>query len=84
MTTCVFQLIKTTVAQVLEAKETQGQSPGWSCSGCGVMCLIEDESTRSYFLRLYCVKVRGTVELIRETPPTHIYKPTTSFSEVTF
>ncbi|XP_070704155.1 actin nucleation-promoting factor WASL isoform X1 [Pempheris klunzingeri] len=50
------KLIKTTVAQVLEAKDTRGESPGWSCFGCGTMCLIEDESICSYFLRLYCVK----------------------------
>ncbi|XP_040889316.1 wiskott-Aldrich syndrome protein [Toxotes jaculatrix] len=48
------KLIKTTVAQVLEAKE--GESPGWCCLGCGVVCLIDDESVHSYFLRLYCVK----------------------------
>lgn len=70
MTTGAFQLIKTTVAQVLVAKETQGESPGWSCLGCGTLCLIEDESVRSYFLHLYCVKVRGTAELIRDTTPT--------------
>ncbi|XP_041801665.1 neural Wiskott-Aldrich syndrome protein [Chelmon rostratus] len=56
MTTGVFQLIKTSVAQVLVATETQAESPGWSCLGCGAVCLFEDESLRSYFLRLYCVK----------------------------
>ncbi|XP_076598216.1 actin nucleation-promoting factor WAS [Chaetodon auriga] len=50
------KLIKTTVAQVLVATETQGEGPGWSCVGCGAVCLVEDESIRSYFLRLYCVK----------------------------
>ncbi|XP_018529062.1 actin nucleation-promoting factor WASL-like isoform X2 [Lates calcarifer] len=50
------KLLKTTVAQVLEAKDTQGESPGWGYLGCGVVCLIEDESVHSYFLRLYCVK----------------------------
>ncbi|XP_071351308.1 actin nucleation-promoting factor WASL [Trachinotus anak] len=50
------KLIKITVAQVLEAKETQDESPGWCRLGCGVVCLIEDESVLSYFLRLYCVK----------------------------
>ncbi|KAM7402044.1 hypothetical protein PAMP_017315 [Pampus punctatissimus] len=50
------KLIKSTVAQVLEAKENQGGSPGWSCLGCGVVCLIEDQSVHSYFLHLYCVK----------------------------
>ncbi|XP_070758276.1 actin nucleation-promoting factor WAS [Enoplosus armatus] len=50
------KLIKTTVAQLLEAKETQGESPGWSCLGCGALCLMEDEAIHSYFLRLYCVK----------------------------
>lgn len=72
MSTGVFQLIKTAVAQVLVAKETQGESAGWSRVGCGAMCLIEDESICSYFLRLYCVKVRGTAELIINTPPRHI------------
>lgn len=78
-----FQLVKTTVAQVLRAKDAEGESPGWSCLGCGAVCLIEDESIHSYFLRLYCVKVRGTAELIRDTPPTHIHQQTTSLSEVT-
>lgn len=67
----VFQLIKTTVAQVLEARDIEGGRLGWSCLGCGVVCLIEDESVHSHFLRLYCVKVRGNAELIRDTPPTH-------------
>ncbi|KAK2862187.1 hypothetical protein Q5P01_001720 [Channa striata] len=50
------KLIKSTVAQLLEAKDTEGGSLGWSCLSCGVVCLIEDESIHSYFLRLYCVK----------------------------
>ncbi|XP_051269809.1 actin nucleation-promoting factor WASL isoform X2 [Dicentrarchus labrax] len=50
------KLIKTTVGQVLVAKEMQHESPGWSCLGCGTVCLVEDESIHSYFLRLYCVK----------------------------
>ncbi|XP_026202644.1 neural Wiskott-Aldrich syndrome protein isoform X2 [Anabas testudineus] len=50
------KLIKTTVAQVLEAKDTDGGGLGWSCVGCGVVSLIEDESIHSHFLRLYCVK----------------------------
>ncbi|XP_027135455.1 wiskott-Aldrich syndrome protein [Larimichthys crocea] len=50
------KLIKTTVAQLLVAKETHSGSPGWSCLGCGAICLIEDELIQSYFLQLYCVK----------------------------
>ncbi|CAK6955594.1 neural Wiskott-Aldrich syndrome protein isoform X1 [Scomber scombrus] len=50
------KLIKSTVAQVLVAKENQGGSPGWNCLACGVVCLIEDQSVHSYFLQLYCVK----------------------------
>ncbi|XP_039654104.1 neural Wiskott-Aldrich syndrome protein isoform X1 [Perca fluviatilis] len=50
------KLIKTTVAQVLVAKETKGKSPGWSRLGCGAVCLIEDESIHTHILRLYCVK----------------------------
>ncbi|XP_055365320.1 actin nucleation-promoting factor WAS [Betta splendens] len=50
------KLIKSTVAQVLEARSTEGASPGWTCLGCGVVCLIQDESIHSHFLRLYCVK----------------------------
>ncbi|XP_028262623.1 neural Wiskott-Aldrich syndrome protein isoform X2 [Parambassis ranga] len=46
------KLIKSTVAQVLQAKG----SLGWSRFDCGVVCLVEDESVKSYFLRLYCVK----------------------------
>ncbi|XP_026162121.1 neural Wiskott-Aldrich syndrome protein [Mastacembelus armatus] len=48
-------LIRTTVAQVLEARELQGGCPGWICLGCGVLCLTEVESIHSYFLCLYCV-----------------------------
>lgn len=85
MSTGVFQLIKTAIAQILVAKETQGESAGWSCLGCGAMCLIKDESIRSYFLRLYCVKVRWTAELITDTPPSHICCwHTTSVNDVTF
>ncbi|XP_067443539.1 actin nucleation-promoting factor WASL isoform X1 [Thunnus thynnus] len=50
------ELIKSTVAQVLVAKENQDGGPGWSCLDCGVVCLIEDQSVHSYFLHLYCVK----------------------------
>ncbi|XP_030276796.1 wiskott-Aldrich syndrome protein [Sparus aurata] len=50
------KLIKTTVAQLLRAKDAEGESPGWSCLGCGAVCLIENESIHSYFLQLYCVK----------------------------
>ncbi|XP_029989877.1 neural Wiskott-Aldrich syndrome protein isoform X3 [Sphaeramia orbicularis] len=50
------QLIKSTVAQVLVATETQGRGLGWTSLGCGVVCVIEDHSVHSYFLRLYCVK----------------------------
>lgn len=82
VTSGLFQLIKTTVAQVLRAKDAEGERPGWSCLGCGAVCLIENESIHSYFLQLYCVKVRGTAELIRDTPPTHIHQHTTSLSEV--
>ncbi|XP_049439878.1 neural Wiskott-Aldrich syndrome protein [Epinephelus fuscoguttatus] len=49
-------LIKSTVAQVLVATETEGERPGWSCLGCGAVCLIEDTFIHSHFLRLYCVK----------------------------
>ncbi|KAM9759995.1 actin nucleation-promoting factor WASL [Menidia menidia] len=50
------KLIKTTVAQLLEANDSQNESPGWHRSACGVLCLIEDDSVCSCFLRLYCVK----------------------------
>lgn len=72
LTTGVLQVIKTTVAKVLEAKETRGESQGQSCLGCGVVCLTEDESVHFYFLQLYCVKVRGSAELLRDSPPTHV------------
>ncbi|XP_047438183.1 neural Wiskott-Aldrich syndrome protein [Mugil cephalus] len=48
------KLIKTTVAQVLQSRE--GECPGWSRLDCGVVCLVEDESVSSHFLRLYCIK----------------------------
>lgn len=49
-------LIKTTVAQVLVAKEMGDGHLGWTCAACGVLCIIKDTSVDSYFLRLYCVK----------------------------
>lgn len=50
------KLIKSTVAQILQAESTPGERPSWSRLECGVVCLIEDSSMHSYFLRLYCVK----------------------------
>ncbi|XP_069010430.1 actin nucleation-promoting factor WASL [Embiotoca jacksoni] len=50
------KLIKTTVAQILQAEAAEGERPRWSCLHCGVLCLTEDESLQSYFLRLYCVE----------------------------
>lgn len=67
LATVWFQLIKTTVVQVFEAKDVQVGNPGWSCLGCGVMCLIEDEFIPSYFFRLYCVKVREAAEMTMYT-----------------
>lgn len=69
MTAGVFQLIKTTVAQVLLAKESQGETPAWSYLGCGVLCLIEENAIHTHFLRLYCVKVSGMAQLVRDAPP---------------
>ncbi|XP_030584302.1 neural Wiskott-Aldrich syndrome protein [Archocentrus centrarchus] len=51
-----YKLIISTVAQILQAKSTPGESPSWSRLDCGVVCLIEDLSMHSYFLHLYCVK----------------------------
>uniref|UniRef100_A0AAQ6ACC0 Si:dkey-197j19.6 n=2 Tax=Amphiprion ocellaris TaxID=80972 RepID=A0AAQ6ACC0_AMPOC len=50
------KLVKSTVAQILQAKDIEGENPSWICFDCGVICLVEDKSRRSYFLRLYCVK----------------------------
>ncbi|XP_071772620.1 actin nucleation-promoting factor WAS isoform X2 [Centroberyx gerrardi] len=50
------KLVASAVAQVLVANKTKCGNLGWSCWGCGVVCLIEDNSMHSYFLRLYCVK----------------------------
>lgn len=79
----VFQLVKTAVVQVLVSRETQGERAAWSYLGCGAMCLIEDESVCSYFLRLYCVKVRGTAGLIIDPSPACIYNADTSLPSVT-
>ncbi|XP_072238347.1 actin nucleation-promoting factor WASL [Leuresthes tenuis] len=50
------KLIKTTVAQLLQANDTQRGRPSWHYLDCGVICLTEDYSTRSFFLRLFCIK----------------------------
>ncbi|XP_012719295.2 wiskott-Aldrich syndrome protein [Fundulus heteroclitus] len=50
------KLVKTTVAQILQAKDTEGQRRRWHRLECGVVCLVEDLSVQSYFLRLYCVQ----------------------------
>lgn len=63
-------MLKTTVAQILQSKETSGESPGWHRLHCGVVCLTEDNPEHSYFLRLYCVTVRGTGIFV--TPPIQI------------
>ncbi|XP_064154745.1 actin nucleation-promoting factor WASL-like [Anguilla rostrata] len=45
------------VAQVLVASmEPGGHGATWRCKGTGVVCLVNDQSLKSYFLRLYCVK----------------------------
>lgn len=62
--------MKSTVAQILQAISTPGERPSWSRVECGVVCLIEDSSMHSYFLRLYCVKVKRTSLLLTFTPPT--------------
>ncbi|MEQ2222496.1 hypothetical protein ILYODFUR_026974 [Ilyodon furcidens] len=50
------ELVKTTVAQILQASDSEGGSRRWHRLDCGVVCLIEDMSVQSYFLRLYCVQ----------------------------
>ncbi|KAK5612071.1 hypothetical protein CRENBAI_000737 [Crenichthys baileyi] len=49
-------LVKTTVAQILQASDSEGESRRWHRLDCGVVCLVEDMSVQSYFLRLYCVQ----------------------------
>ncbi|XP_035237429.1 neural Wiskott-Aldrich syndrome protein [Anguilla anguilla] len=45
------------VAQVLVASmEPGGHGATWRCEGTGVVCLVNDQSLKSYFLRLYSVK----------------------------
>ncbi|XP_032370327.1 neural Wiskott-Aldrich syndrome protein [Etheostoma spectabile] len=72
------KLIKTTVAQVLVAKETKGESPGWSRLGCGAVCLIEDDSLHTHILRLYCVK-RATLLWEQELYISFKYTATRTF-----
>ncbi|XP_043979300.1 neural Wiskott-Aldrich syndrome protein [Gambusia affinis] len=50
------KLVKTTVAQILQANDCEGESRSWHRVDCGVVCLIEDTSLQSFFLRLYCVQ----------------------------
>ncbi|XP_032406420.1 wiskott-Aldrich syndrome protein isoform X1 [Xiphophorus hellerii] len=50
------KLVKTTVAQILQANDSEGRSRSWHRVDCGVVCLIEDTSLQSFFLRLYCVQ----------------------------
>ncbi|XP_008408099.1 wiskott-Aldrich syndrome protein [Poecilia reticulata] len=50
------KLVKTTVAQILQASDSEGESRSWHRVDCGVVCLVEDTSLQSFFLRLYCVK----------------------------
>lgn len=51
-----FKLVKTTVAQVLQASDSESDRRSWQRLDCGVVCLVQDTSTQSYFLRLYCVQ----------------------------
>ncbi|XP_054883177.1 actin nucleation-promoting factor WAS [Poeciliopsis prolifica] len=50
------KLVKSTVAQILQANDSEGESRSWHRVDCGVVCLIEDTSLQSFFLRLYCVQ----------------------------
>ncbi|XP_020558687.1 neural Wiskott-Aldrich syndrome protein-like [Oryzias latipes] len=50
------QLIKSTVAQVLQASSAPGEEQSWDQFDSGVLCLLKEESASSYFLSLYCVK----------------------------
>lgn len=48
--------VASTVAQLFFASDVVPQALGWKYEGCGVVCLTEDHSKQSFFLRLYCVK----------------------------
>ncbi|XP_014905777.1 wiskott-Aldrich syndrome protein isoform X2 [Poecilia latipinna] len=50
------KLVKTTVAQILQASDSEGERRSWHRVDCGVVCLVEDTSLQSFFLRLYCVQ----------------------------
>ncbi|RVE73253.1 hypothetical protein OJAV_G00048860 [Oryzias javanicus] len=50
------QLVKSTVAQVLQASRAAGETQGWECFSSGVLCLVKDGPASSYFLHLYCIK----------------------------
>ncbi|KAF6732971.1 Neural Wiskott-Aldrich syndrome protein [Oryzias melastigma] len=50
------QLLKSTVAQVLQTSSAPGETQSWECFSSGVLCLVKDKSASSYFLHLYCVK----------------------------
>ena len=54
----VFQAETSAVAQVVLASGSGSGHQVWSSRGSGVLCLVKDLSMCSYFLRLYCVKVR--------------------------
>ncbi|XP_029549822.1 neural Wiskott-Aldrich syndrome protein isoform X1 [Salmo trutta] len=47
---------KAVVSAVAQVYVSFPGRPVWRHEGCGVVCLVEDRSQNSYFLRVYCVK----------------------------
>ncbi|CAL9703914.1 unnamed protein product [Knipowitschia caucasica] len=50
------ELMKSTVAQVLQSQEQPEEALAWSRPMCGVLCVIKDQSLNTHFLRLFCLK----------------------------
>lgn len=53
------QTLATAVVQLVLAEPGGGAGGSWAKRCCGVACLVRDSGRRSYFIRLYGLRVSG-------------------------
>ncbi len=55
---CTLQVLACGIVQLVMAVTPQKKE--WRSHSSGVLCLVQDKSVHSTFMRLYCVKVKLT------------------------
>lgn len=55
---CTLQVLACAIVQLVMAAPPQKKE--WKSHSFGVLCLMQDKSVHSTFMRLYCLKVRLT------------------------